>query len=169
MSRRRKHDPMAAACVALGLGAWVDARDAFVAACARPDAGDKAEACEGLGLAHWWLADGAAAIAAREQAYGLYMARGDALAAARVATWLAGDHRAAGARTLAEDWRATAHRLIDALPTAQEHGWLAHCDGEIALGDGDLDAARAHGARATSVARELAIDDLETAGSKAWR
>jgi hypothetical protein len=155
---------MTAACAALGLGQWAEARDAFVVAAARLDAGDKAEACEGLGLAHWWLADGPATIAAREEAYHLYAARGDALGAARVATWLAGDHLAAGARAAADEWRRTAHRLVDALPPAQEHGWLAHREGEIALGDGDPAAARACGARTADNGRGLAIDGLETAG-----
>jgi hypothetical protein len=155
---------MAAACAALGRGEWAEARDAFVAACARPDAGDMAEASEGLGLTHWWLADGLATIAAREQAHRLYAARGDGLGAARVATWLAGDHLAAGARAVADEWLAAAHRLIDPLPMAQEHGWLAHREGEIALDDGDHAAAKAHGARAVEVGRVLAIDGLETAG-----
>jgi hypothetical protein len=162
--RRRERDPIADACAALGRGEWAAARDAFVAAGARADAADRAEACEGLGLAHWWLADGAAAIAAREQAYRLYAARGDALGAARVATWLSGDHRAAGARALADEWGSTAHRLLEALPPAQEHGWLAHRDGEVAREDGNYAAARACGAQAAEVGRVLAIDGLETAG-----
>ena len=84
------------------------------------------EAREGSSWAAWWLDDAATVFADRERAYLLYRRRGDAAAAARMATWLAADELDfRGGMAVAHGWLRRAHRLLDPLEPEPAHGWLA--------------------------------------------
>jgi LuxR family transcriptional regulator, maltose regulon positive regulatory protein len=148
---------------ALGRGAWEEARAYFEEALAD---GASAEAFEGLSWAAWWLNEADLLIGARESAYRAYRDAGDPLAAARMALWLAGDFfDFRGEVSLASGWRQRAHRLLKGLPLAPEHGWLALIEGDHALtGDEDTTVARANGARAIEIGRELRVTDIEMIG-----
>ena len=161
---------MAAAAAALTAGRaalrdarWAAAREQFEAALA---VDESPEALEGLSWAAWWLDDDEAVFAAREHAYRLYRRRGDAAAAARMATWLAVDQLDfRGAWAVANGWLRRAHRLLDPLEPGPEHGWLAFEEGYLAH------AARRHRDRAGAApptrrgsAGEHGVADLEMLG-----
>jgi DNA-binding NarL/FixJ family response regulator len=129
------------------------------------DADATPEAFEGMSWASWWIDDADAVFAARERAYRLYRERGDAAAAARMATWLACDHldfRGAGA--VASGWIARAQRLLDPLDPTPEHGWLAFFEGYMASAGGDTARSLELGARAAELGRRLGVADLEMLG-----
>jgi LuxR family transcriptional regulator, maltose regulon positive regulatory protein len=145
---------------ALARNAWDEARAAFDAALA---GGESAEALEGLGMAAWWLDDGHLAIQSRERAYRLHRARGDRRAAGRIAAELAEDHvYFHGQPAVARGWLQRAHRLLDDLDLAPEHGWLRIIEGDLALSvDREPERAQALAAEAASIARQLELVDLE--------
>ena len=123
------------------------------------------EALEGLSWAAWWLDDGATVFAAREGAYRLYGRRGDAAAAARMATWLAADQLDfAGAWSVAGGWLRRAHRLLDGLAPSPEHGWLAFHEGYLAHAGGDTATARELASAAAEAGRRFGVADLEMLG-----
>ncbi|MEA2268020.1 MAG: hypothetical protein QOC64_630 [Solirubrobacteraceae bacterium] len=147
---------------ALADGAWHRARELFQSALAD---GDCAEAWEGLGWAGWWLHDADLAIRAREAAYRAHRAQGDATGAARVAAWLASDHREArGDEAVGKGWLVRAHRLLDGRAECPEHGWLALHEGSFALSDGDTARAARGGRLAAGVGRRHGVADLEAVG-----
>src|SRR3954464_11194165 len=82
------------------------------------------EALDGLGRALWWLGDPQAGIERRREAYALYRRRGETLAAANLATYLAAEHRIAGENAAARGWLARAERLLEGAPPCAEQGWL---------------------------------------------
>ena len=59
----------------------------------------------------WWLGQPREGIERRRQAYALYSRRGEKLAAANLATYLAAEHRIAGESAAAAGWLARAERL----------------------------------------------------------
>jgi tetratricopeptide (TPR) repeat protein len=67
---------------ALARGDWQEARACFEAALHERET---AAALDGLGMAAWWLNDAAATFDARQRAYRLYAAQGQARSAARLA------------------------------------------------------------------------------------
>ena len=143
-------------------GGWAAARAAFERSLA---VAESADALEGLSWAAWWLDDADAVFAARERAYRMYRARGDASAAARMATWLAVDELDfRGARAVASGWLRRAHRLLDGLPAGPEHGWLAFHEGYLAHAEGDTATAGERAAVAAALGRRLAVADLEMLG-----
>lgn len=147
---------------ALAGGGWVEARRCFEQALAGSDSG---EAWDGLSWACWWLEDGTAAIRAREHAYRLYREAGHGQAAARMAIWLANDYLDfRGEAAVAQGWLRRAERILDDLPTAPEHGWLAALQGQFALEAGELAEAVRIGARVRRLGRDLGITDLEMLG-----
>src|SRR5439155_16051173 len=127
---------------ALARYAWEDARDSFLRAIGHEPT---AEAYEGLAAALTMLADGNGTIEARERAYALYRERGDALAAARMAFWLALDsldYRYEAA--VANGWIQRANRLLEGTPPSAEGGMVRVLEGHLALMvDHDLDTALA--------------------------
>ncbi len=146
----------------LAAGRWETAKAEFVAALAERET---AEGCEGLSWAAWWLDDAPTVFEAREHAYRLYRARGDAADAARMATWLAVDEldfRGAGA--VASGWLRRAHRLLGPLEPGPAHGWLAFQEGYLAHGAGDTEAARRYAAEAADIGRRGGVPDLEMLG-----
>jgi len=116
---------------ALASGAWEDARAQFTAAL---EAGESAGALEGLGLAAWWLDDGALTLDSRERAYRLYREADDAAGAARMAIWLSWDYLAFRAEfAVASGWLERARRLLEGRERTSEYGWLLVRDGEFEI------------------------------------
>jgi DNA-binding NarL/FixJ family response regulator len=147
---------------ALERGDWAAAREHFEAAIAEAPTG---AAYEGLGWTAWWLYDGDLMVQSREAAYRAYRAEGDALGAARVATWVAADHREfRGDEAVGSGWLGRAHRLLDDLPQSEEHGWLALMEVSFALGRGDVDEAVAKAQFAAALGRAFGVPDLEAVG-----
>jgi LuxR family maltose regulon positive regulatory protein len=153
-------DPLAAGRDALTRGAWAEARALFDEAL---ETGDSPEGWEGLGTAASWLEDFPASLRARERAYVLYRQRGDRLAAARMATWLASDYTDyRGELAVANGWLRRAERLLEGLPPSPEHGWLVCLDAHTALmSQRDPPTARRLAAQAASIARSIGAVDLE--------
>jgi ATP/maltotriose-dependent transcriptional regulator MalT len=153
---------------ALARGAWADARAGFEAAIAAAgdDAAAAAEALEGLGWAGWWTSDAALTIDARERAFRAYRARGDDCAAARVAAWLAADHREFRCEAaIGQGWLRRAHRLLEDAPECADHGWVRLLDADFAL-NVDVDPARAErlSLSVAELGRRLGVADLEAVG-----
>jgi DNA-binding CsgD family transcriptional regulator len=142
---------------------WSEARACFETAAAR-DA--SAEALEGLSLAAWWLDDARTMFETREHAYALYRRRGDKYSAARLATLMAIDHyQFRGEAAIGNGWFRRAHRLLDELPPAAEHGWLAIWEGQIALLAGNDPATAAKlGREAVRLGQSLGLVDIEMTG-----
>jgi LuxR family transcriptional regulator, maltose regulon positive regulatory protein len=155
-------DRLEAGWAELGRGRWGSARACFEEALA-----DEATpaALEGLSWAAWWLDDAETVFDARARAFALYRKRGDAAAAARMATWLAADQLDFhGAAAVANGWLRRAHRLLDQLEAGPEHGWLAFHEGYLAHASGDTETARDLGARAAELGRRFEVADLEMLG-----
>jgi LuxR family transcriptional regulator, maltose regulon positive regulatory protein len=155
--------PIGAGWEALRRMDWARARACFQAAA---DSEPSAEALEGLGLAAWWLGDAATVFVARERAYTLYQGRGEHVAAARLATLLGIDYyQLRGDAAIGNGWFQRAHRLLDGMPAAPEHGWLWIWEGQMALVAGnDPAAARMAGGKARELGRSLGLVDIEMTG-----
>lgn len=140
---------------ALARGAWQEARAHFEAALA---VGETPEALEGLGMAAWWLGEGATTFDARERAYQLYRARRDVCGAARLAAALAIDHCTfRGAAVVAQGWAQRAERLLQGKAGA-ERCLLRIAQAHLALMiEHKPDAA--HGLAAEARALGKALDD----------
>jgi len=156
-------DGLAAGRAALARGEWQTAYEAFEAVL-RVD--DRPDALEGLGLAAWWLDLADVVFDARERAYRGYRERGDSLGAARLAVWLAWDTAAfRGEQAVASGWLQRARRLLDGLPDAPEHAWLASRAGIWALlDDGDPHEAEMLAAEAVRVGQATGAVDYEMVG-----
>jgi ATP/maltotriose-dependent transcriptional regulator MalT len=160
----RPSGPLVAGQAALARGAWREARRAFRAALSK---GESPEALEGLGMAAWWLDDADLVFASRERAFRLYRRRDDRVSAARIAVWLAWDSGAfRGEAHVANGWLQRARRLLDGLPDAPEHAWLAVREGAFALlEDGDPDRALALASEAVRISRSCDHVGYETMGA----
>jgi LuxR family maltose regulon positive regulatory protein len=155
-------DSVSAGWAELADGRWEAARVTFEGALA---AAETPEAFEGLSWSAWWLDDGEAVFAAREQAYRLYEKSGDPASAARMAIWLAADNLDfRGALSVASGWLQRAHRLLDPLEPGVDHGWLAFQEGYVANLGGDTDIARELAERAADFGRRCGVADLEMLG-----
>jgi ATP/maltotriose-dependent transcriptional regulator MalT len=153
-------NPLDAGREALSLGRWEEARACFEAALAD---GESAEATEALAMAAWWLDNARETIESRERAYQLYRAQDDPNGAARMAIWLAWDYLAfRGEPAVANGWLQRAHRMLDDLAPAKEHGWLAIREAEITfLLNNDVVGARRLAGRAREIGRTVRDADLE--------
>jgi len=148
---------------ALVRGDWEGAHQAYDAVLKleeRPDA------LEGLGLAAWWLDLADVVFDARERAYRGYRERGDSLGAARMAVWLAWDTAAfRGEQAVANGWLQRGRRLLEGLPDAPEHAWLAARAGIWALlDDGDPHEALRLASEAVRVGQAIGAVDYEMVG-----
>jgi LuxR family transcriptional regulator, maltose regulon positive regulatory protein len=161
LSRRAK--PLSDGWQALKRMEWAEARACFETAAAR-DA--SAEALEGLSLAAWWLEDARTMFEMRQRAYVLYRRRGDRCSAARLATLMAIDHyQFRGEAAIGNGWFRRAHRLLDGLAPAPEHGWLSIWEGQIALIAGNDPATAARlGRAAVALGQTLGLVDIEMTG-----
>ncbi|MBA3376755.1 MAG: helix-turn-helix transcriptional regulator [Actinobacteria bacterium] len=161
-SNRTAHDRAEAGWAELATGHWAEARAHFEQAVATQES---PESLEGLSWAAWWLDDAETVLGARERAYRLYRKRGDAAAAARMATWLAADQLDFhGAWAVASGWLRRAHRLLDPLEAGPDHGWLAFHEGFLAHAGGDITTARKLGALASELGGRFGVADLEMLG-----
>jgi LuxR family maltose regulon positive regulatory protein len=161
-TKRIAPDRLRAGSTALREVRWEAARASFQQALADEES---PEAFEGLSWAAWWLDDANAVFEARELAYRLYRRRGNAAAAARMATWLAADQLDFnGAWAVASGWLRRAHRLLDELEPGPDHGWLAFHEGFIAHANGDTAEARRLAALAAELGRRFEVADLEMLG-----
>jgi LuxR family maltose regulon positive regulatory protein len=160
LGERSGADPLHAGREALRRGDWRGARARFEAVVAR---GESASAIEALAMAAWWLDDAPLTIESRENAYRLHREHGDVVGAARMATWLSWDYLAfRGEPAVANGWLRRAHRLLDGVERAPEHGWLAIREAEAAfLLDNDAAAASRLARRAREIGRALGDGDLE--------
>lgn len=144
---------------ALALGEWERARDAFEDA-ARGDA--PAEALEGMSWVHWWLEDVDGLLETREGAYRLYRSENAPRGAARMALWFGNDHiDFLGRSAIANGWFRRAERLLEGVPPAPEHGWLAVVEADAALQCDDVLEAKRLAGEANAVGRRLGELDLE--------
>jgi len=148
---------------ALAATDWERARTCFEAAMERESS---AEALEGLSLAAWWLDDAEAMFDTRERAYRLYSRDGDRLSAGRLATLFGIDYFSfRGEAAIGNGWFRRAHRLLDGLPPAPEHGWLAIWEGQIRLlEDNDSVTSRRLGHEGAELGRALGDPDIEMTG-----
>jgi len=156
-------EALAAGRGALARGDWESAYQAFENVLQLED---RPDALEGLGLAAWWLDLADVVFDARERAYRGYRERGDSLGAARVAVWLAWDTAAfRGEQAVANGWLQRARRILDGLPDAPEHAWLASRAGIWALlDDGDPHEAAKLAAEAVRVGQATGAVDYEMVG-----
>ena len=144
---------------ALARGAWEEARASFEAALAEEES---AEALEGLSWAAWWLDDVDACFDARERAYRRYREDGDLRGAARMALWLSDDYAEFRRQeAVAGGWFQRAARLLEELPPAPEHGWLAVFEAHVTLAGGDPEGALRLAGQARELGREHGAVDLE--------
>jgi len=147
---------------ALSGGSWQEARAIFEHVL---EAGESAEALEGLSWAAWWLDDAETVFEARERAYRRYSKDRDRTSAARMATWLAADHLDFhGALAVASGWLRRAGRMLEPLEPGPDHGWLAFHEGHIAGMCGDTLKAEELGVRAAQLGRRFDVPDLEMLG-----
>jgi len=118
---------------------------------------------DGLAQALRWLGDGAASLAAREEAYRLYREGGDAARAGLTAAWLAWDTLLLrGDWAVAQGWFARAERLLEDAPKSVERGWLLYLRALIALNTfADAHAAEQQARDAAELASEHDEADLE--------
>ena len=127
---------------------------------------ERPDALEGLGLAAWWLDSADVVFDTRERAYRGYRERGDSVSAARMAVWLAWDTAAfRGEQAVASGWLQRARRLLDGLPDAPEHAFLAARAGIWALlDDGDPHQALRLASEAVRVGQAIGAVDYEMVG-----
>jgi ATP/maltotriose-dependent transcriptional regulator MalT len=153
-------DALQAGFAALAQGQWAAGRGCFEAALAQAEA---PEAYEALGFAAYWQDDVATLFDSRERAYRLYRARGDQRGAGRMACMLADDSLLfRNQEAVSNGWLQRAHRLLDDLEPALEHGMLAAFEGFHALQfRHDVAAAQRASAEALAVARAFNSGDLE--------
>ncbi len=129
---------------------WQQAYEAYHAA-VEDGSEDRASGVEALVLedlialadAAWWVGRTDESLRLSERAFRLLLADGQEEAAARVALeagflWLL-----RGELTVGSGWMARARRLLAEREETAAHGLLGYVEVETALGDGDLDRARA--------------------------
>jgi LuxR family maltose regulon positive regulatory protein len=157
------NESLAAGHAALSRGEWEAAHHAFESVLRLED---RPDALEGLGLAAWWLDLADEVFDARERAYRGYRERNDSLGAARMAVWLAWDTAAfRGEQAVANGWLQRARRLLDGVPDAPEHAFLASRAGIWALlDDGDPHAALRLASDAVRVGQAIGAVDYEMVG-----
>jgi LuxR family maltose regulon positive regulatory protein len=156
-------DPLDVGWAALSGGDWNRAKAAFEESLAQRET---PEALEGMGWVGHMLNDDRLTFEAREQAYRLYVERGDKSSAARIAAWLAADCLLfRGEPAVCNGWLQRAHSLIDGLDAGIDHGWLAIHEGHIAVAlEEDTVKARQLATRAVELGRKFGAPELEMLG-----
>ena len=147
---------LAAGREALAAGDWSTARDEFEALVASAPSPD---ALDGLGLALWWLGQASESRQVRARAYSKLRDVGRLDDAARVAVWLAREHRDLyGELEVANGWLARAERCVTAPDATSAQGWLLLARAESAAPSQHAIEQLIAAAR---LAREFADPDLE--------
>lgn len=139
--------------------AWRETYEAYV------EAGDEDLAPDDLERyadAAWWTGRLDEAIALRERSYAGFGAEGDKLGAARLALTLSWDQLNRGAFAVSRGWFANAERLLDGLPEAAEHGYLALSRGiTTLLAEGDVPRSLSELERAQDIAERTGDRDTQ--------
>jgi DNA-binding CsgD family transcriptional regulator len=155
-------DPLATGWAQLGRGEWEAAQSWFEAALKLDET---PEALEGLSWAAFWLNDAEAMFDALERAFVAYRSAGDALGAARIATWIGSHHfDFRGEPAVGHGWLGRARRLLEDVKPGPEHGWLWVHEAEKLLYENDTEGAREVAVRATELGRRLDDVDLQMMG-----
>jgi class 3 adenylate cyclase len=112
--------------------------------------------------AAWWTGRLDEAIGLRERSYSGFSAAGDKLGAARLALTLSWDYMNRGAFAVSRGWFSNAERLLEGLPEAAEHGYLALSRGITALmADGNFAEALPQLERAHDIAARAGDRDTQ--------
>ena len=112
--------------------------------------------------AAWWTGRLETALGLRERSYAGFSAAGDKLGAARLALTLSWDHMNRAAFAVSRGWFANAERLLEGLPEAGEHGYLALSRGVTALlAEGNVEAALPELERAHDIAQRAGDRDTQ--------
>lgn len=145
---------------ALDAGRYQEARAAFEQALAVEAS---AAGYDGLAQALRWMGDGAASLAAREEAYRLYREGDDAARAGLTAGFLAWDTLVLrGDWAVVQGWFARADRLLEDAPKSVERGWLLFFRALVALNTfADAQAAEQQAHEAAELGSKHHEADLE--------
>ena len=117
-----------------------------------------------LGEAAMWIGQMDAVAAYFERAYRAYLAVGNTLRAAFVATWIAHNERNNLQMSVADGWMSRAKRLLDLEEEAAEHGYWALQKSLDALSGGDLSEALGLARKAEELGRRFGDRNLEIRG-----
>jgi DNA-binding NarL/FixJ family response regulator len=139
-----------------GLADWQGARDAFQSAL--DSAPGDADALDGLGQSSWWMGERDAAIEYRREAFAGYRRAGATRDAARLAIYLAAEHRIDGQAAAANGWMARARRLLAEEEAQPEIGWLEIEEAKRAAEPAE---AERHAQAALDIAQSLGDPDVE--------
>ena len=139
-----------------GLADWEGARDAFRSAL--DSAPGDADALDGLGQSSWWMGERDAAIEYRRESFAAYRRAGATRDAARLAVYLAGEHRIDGQAAAANGWIARARRLLAKEEAQPEIGWLEIEEAKRAAEPAE---AERHARAALDIAQSLGDPDVE--------
>ena len=122
---------------AVGRHSW---REAYEAYSGSDESDLTPDDLERFADAAWWTGRIDEAMGLRERSYTGFSAAGDKLGAARLALTLSWDHMNRGAFAVSRGWFSNAERLLEGLPEAAEHGYLALSRGITALlAEGDVE------------------------------
>ena len=112
--------------------------------------------------AAWWTGRIEEATGLRERSYAGFSGAGDKLGAARLALTLSWDQMNRGSFAVSRGWFANAERLLDGLPEAAEHGYLALSRGITALlAEGNVQEALPELERAHDIAARAGDRDTQ--------
>jgi class 3 adenylate cyclase len=112
--------------------------------------------------AAWWTGRLEQSIGLRERSYAGFSAAGDKLGAARLALTLSWDHMNRAAFAVSRGWFSNAEHLLEGLPEAAEHGYLALSRGITALlAEGNVGTALPELERAHDIAQRAGDRDTQ--------
>ena len=144
---------------AVGRHSW---RDAYEAYSGSGDLDLTPDDLERFADAAWWTGRLDEAIGLRERSYAAFSAAGDKRGAARLALTLSWDHMNRGAFAVSRGWFSNAERLLEGLPEAAEHGYLALSRGVTALlAEGNIAEALPELERAHDIAARAGDRDTQ--------
>ncbi|MGH2724895.1 MAG: adenylate/guanylate cyclase domain-containing protein [Actinomycetota bacterium] len=152
-------DLIAAGRDALRRHAWVEAFELLTRADAQ--GGLSGDELRLLGEAAWWSGRSDECIAARERAYGAYLAEGNKPKAARMALQLVRDHDLRMAGAVAGGWFRRAERLLQGAEDTVELGWLEMMRARAALNEGNFDRSVELARGAVDVGARFGDSDLQ--------
>lgn len=116
----------------------------------------------------WWRCRVDEEIGLRRQAFAGFVAAGDRRRAAYAAWLLSVRHGLRGEPTAASGWLQRAHRQLSGEPEGVEHGYLACSQTEQGLGQGQVEEAARHAARAVRLGQRFGDPNL-TALAVSWQ
>jgi class 3 adenylate cyclase len=144
---------------AVGRHSWREAYDAYSGS-GEPDL--RPEDLERFADTAWWTGRLDEAMGLRERSYAGFSAAGDKLGAARLALTLSWDHMNRASFAVSRGWFSNAERLLQGLPEAAEHGYLALSRGVTALlAEGDVARALPELERAHDIAARAGDRDTQ--------